>query len=370
MMHLKLPPLWQWALAIATVVVLSAMLGLLANPAFAALATDPIPNNRTVKMMKGSSTLTRDPRTITAQNPTGDVWSPALTPENCVPTRDALIRFDALTRQSGSNVYKCVIEYSAPVTFKANATCAPPRAPETRQVACPNDPSRLFTQTQTWTVAPAPTCEIAGGWVPATPTAEQCPPPQLAAPTGVTATPVSTSEIRVKWNVVPGAVAYSVRRCIGSSCDPMGFTALRCTQLLEQPHVTLPAGITVRYQVQASRTADCSGELGPPSTPVVSATTFTTTPTEPGPEPPAPPSACTGRVCEVTWTHDGPTADGFRVVYGRRETELTGAVQVVPGSVRRTTVTMPETGVWYFGCLAFIGANTSPVSNIIVRTVQ
>lgn len=246
-------------------------------------------------------------------------------------------------------------------------TCAPPRAPETQQVACPNNPERLFTQTRTWTVAPYPTCEIAGAWLPATPSATDCPPIQLPAPTGVQAAAVSTSEIRVQWNVVPDAVAYSLRRCIGATCDPLSVSRLLCTQSLTANHVTLGAGVTVRYQVEAARTSDCSGTLSNPSTPVVSATTFTTTP---DPEPEQPPTACTGLVCEVSWTHDGPAADGFRVVFGASSNELVRSVQVVPGSVRRTTVTMPAPGVWHFGCLAYIGANTSPVSNIIVRTVQ
>jgi hypothetical protein len=366
--QMSIPPLAQWALWIALTMVVTGFLGLAVNPAFAALATDPIPNNRTVRMQKGSSTLTRDPRTITADNPTGDPM-PTLTPENCVGIRNSIIEHDALTRVSGANVYKCIIEYSAPVSFRANATCAPPRPIETRHTACPNDPERLFTQTQTWTIAPHPTCEVAAGWVPATPSAEDCPPPVLGVPSGVTATAVSSSEIRVSWGVVPDALAYSLRRCIGATCDPMSQPALRCVQGLAQPHVTLGAGITVRYQVQASRTADCLGELSAPSTPVVSATTLTGT-TPPPPPPPPPPTACAGRVCTVSWSHDGPVADGFRVVYGTNENELVRVIQVTPGTVRTTQVTMPAAGVWYFGVRAYIGANESAVSNIRVQTVQ
>lgn len=287
-----------------------------------------------------------------------------LMPDNCPGIRDRIIQQDALTRTSGSATYRCQVDLRAAVTFNANG-CQPPRAAEKQTVNCPAG-TGTFEQTRTWTVAPYPTCEIAGAWLPLAPTDNDCPPTQLPAPTGVTATAISTSEIRVRWNVVPDAVAYSVRRCINATCDPMAFTALRCTQLLEQAHVTLPAGITVRYQIQAARTADCSGELSLPSSPIVSATTFTAdTPSEPTIA-----RACSSRVCDVSWMPIGP-ADGFRIFYSRTNgTWANAPVQVTPGTVTQADVTMPDVGVWYFAVKSFIGGTESPLSNVIVRDVQ
>jgi hypothetical protein len=241
-------------------------------------------------------------------------------------------------------------------------TCPALPASETRAATCPSGTTGTFPQTRSYTAAAYPTCSIAGAWLPATPPEGTCPPTQLPAPTGVVATVVSTSEIRVRWNVVPDAVAYSLRRCIGATCDPMSVPRLTCTQQLEQAHVTLNPGVTVRYQVEASRAADCSGQLGLPSSPVVSATTLTVTPTPVT-------RACTSRVCDVSWTPDGP-ADGFRVFYSRTDGTWAIAPVQVAGSVTRTNVTMPETGIWYFAVKAFIGGTESPLSNVIVRDVQ
>lgn len=319
-----------------------------------------------VKLYRGASI-------VVSSDPNSATYRAEFTQDACRIEKNARAMAEAVAKVTGNPYtaqWKCQVEERDTWSYVATPTCPPPRAAETRQTTCPNDPARTFTQTQTWTIAPHPTCETPTGWTPATPSATDCPAPApqpLPAPSGVTATAVSTSEIRVAWNVVPDALAYSLRRCIGATCDPMAQPALRCVQGLTQPHVTLGAGVTVRYQVQSSRTADCT-DLGLPSTPIVAATTLTTTP--PPPPPPPPPTACTGRVCTVSWSHDGPVADGFRVVYGNSENELVHVVQVVPGSVRTTQVTMPSGGVWYFGVRAYIGANESAVSNIRVHTVQ
>jgi len=341
---------------------------LLAVCSFASAAIiEPVSHNAVVKLTKGSSTVTRDPRTVTPQNPQGDLLN--LTAENCESIRDAIIAFDGLTRESGSNVYKCVIEKQAIVRFKANTSCAPPRAPETRQTACPGDSTRTFTQTRRWTVAPAPTCEIAGAWDPLTPSATECPPPALAAPTGVAAANTATScasgqcTIRLNWNVVADALSYQVRRCIGASCDPVSQPALGCTTARQFDHVTLGNAVTVRYQVAASRREDCSDGIGSLSS-VVSATT-------PSAAPAGPPNACTGLVCRISWTPtEPPRSEGFRVVYGRSPDQLTQTVQVVPGTVTSTEVTMPANGVWYFGVLSFLDGNQSTLSDVVARTVR
>jgi hypothetical protein len=288
----------------------------------------------------------------------------ALTPENCPGIRDRIIQKDALTRTTGTATYRCQVDLRAIVTFQANQTCSPPRAPVTRQTACPNDPTRTFTQTQTWTIAPYPTCEVAGAWLPATPPADACPPTQLPAPTGVSTTTISASEIKVQWNVVPDAVAYSLRRCIGGTCEPLDRTPLLCTQILEARHTTLSAGLTVSYRVIASRTADCSTQLGIPSAIVTGTTATTATVTDL-----VVPRACASRVCDVSWTPEG-AADGFRIFYSRTDGIWANAPVQVAGSVTRTNVTMPETGIWYFAVKAFIGGTESPLSNVVVRDVQ
>lgn len=187
---------------------------------------------------------------------------------------------------------------------------------------------------------------------------------QLPMPTGVVAKAESTATIKVSWNPVADAVAYSIQRCLGEGCT--NFTQLSCIQALSRVHGALNPGTTVRYKVAGARDASCA-QLGVLSG-IEQATTLTGT--TPPPDPEQPPSACTGTVCQLNWTHDDPVAEGFRVVYGRSATELTQVAQVTPGSARATELKMPTTGVWYFAVKAFAGGNESPVSNIVVRAVQ
>lgn len=353
----NIPLIVQWTLWIALAMFLAGLLGLAINPAYAA---GSITSSVTaVKLYRGTSILL-------SSDPNSTTYRAEFSADACRIEKEARALAEAAGKVMGNPYtaqYKCQIEERDTWSFVATPTCAPPRAPETRQTACPNDPARTFTQTQTWTIAPHPTCEAPTGWAPAIPSAADCPappPPPLPAPAGVTATAVSSSEIRVAWNVVPDALAYSLRRCIGASCDPMSQPALRCVQGLTQPHVTLGAEVTVRYQVQASRTADCAGELSQPSAPPVAATTL-----------PAPaPLACEGRVCQISWTHAGTPAEGFRIVFGQAADQLPGSVQVVPGTVRDGQVTVSGPGEWFFAVLAFGGGTESPLSNIQSQMVQ
>lgn len=310
--------------------------------------------------------LYRSNAIIAASDPKHAKYVENFTPEACRALLDQKWKEEAATRTTGTVTYKCAIEERTGIKFQQPVACPDPPPNQTRSGTCPAGTQGSWTQTGTTTYGTAPACAPTVTWRPVMPPEGACTPiapAELPAPTGVTATPESTSVILVRWNVVPDAVAYSLRRCIGANCSSL--TQLLCVQGLQQRHVTLGAGVTVRYQVAASRDANC-GQVGALSG-IINATTFTTTPE---PEPEGPPTACTGRVCRVSWSHDGPAAEGFRIVYGRNENELTQVAQVTPGNVRNYELTMPATGVWYFGVLAFAGGNTSAISNIVVRTVQ
>lgn len=333
--------------------VAAALLGLAI--ASQALADGTAEEQTAVKLYRGTSV-------IAASDPSHATYRPNFTREACLELKTERWRAEAATKTEGTRVtYKCQMEERSIITFHPPPTCAPPRAPQTRTQACPGG-NGTFQQTQTWTIAPHPTCEIAGAWLPATPSPTDCPPLELAAPTGLTATAISTSVIRLRWNVVPDALAYSIRRCIGG-CDPMSRTALICVPELTKDHVTLPANTTVSYQVQASRRGDCSGELSAPSVPIVSATTLSA---------PTIPTACSSLVCNVTWLlPSGPTPEGYRIYYSRTNgTWASAPVQVNDATATSVQITMPGTGTWYFVARSFIGANESDLSNVLVRDVR
>jgi hypothetical protein len=92
---------------------------------------------------------------------------------------------NADTRTSGTVVYVCQTErYRIVATYSPGTppppTCPPLPAPETRSQTCPAGTTGTWTQTRTYTAAPAPTCSTAGEWLPTSPPAGACtaePPP-------------------------------------------------------------------------------------------------------------------------------------------------------------------------------------------------
>jgi fibronectin type 3 domain-containing protein len=74
-----------------------------------------------------------------------------------------------------------------------------------------------------------------------------------AAPTGVTASAVSSSSIRVTWNPVPGAASYDVHYAVGSSSAAMNFAAN--TTSTPYTHTGLQSNTTYYYFIKAKNSA-------------------------------------------------------------------------------------------------------------------
>lgn len=170
-----------------------------------AAVVTPIPKDVTVKLMRGSFQLVTDPRNgAPLSGPTS-----VLTATNCAGIRDAIIDFDGLTRETGANVYKCVVEHRAMVTFRQNPppTCGDRPGPnEQAQRTCPAGSVGTWLQDRVWTLRPYPDCWIQGDWTPSAPpegmcapadsdgdgvpdSADQCPTVYAVTPNGCPATP-------------------------------------------------------------------------------------------------------------------------------------------------------------------------------------
>jgi hypothetical protein len=89
---------------------------------------------------------------------------------------------------------------------------------------------------------------------------------ELPAPPSITAAQAGSDQtrIRVDWSAVAGAAAYSVERCIGSTCT--NFTVIQCVTTNAFIHGPLTPPVTARYRIRASRATGCSattaGNLG------------------------------------------------------------------------------------------------------------
>lgn len=98
-------------------------------------------------------------------------------------------------------------------------------------------------------------------------------------PTGVTATPVSATQINLGWTASSdnvGVTQYRIERCQGASCSNFAqIGTVNGTPPAASFSDTngLAAGTTYRYQIKA---ADAGGNPSGPSTPIVNASTYLT----------------------------------------------------------------------------------------------
>jgi hypothetical protein len=91
--------------------------------------------------------------------------------------------------------------------------------------------------------------------------------PPLSAPTGLTATAISSSEIQLTWNAVAGAAGYNVYQSRNSSS---GFQLLGTRSINNASNYSLPSNTTVYYQVAAYTADGTEGDISG----VASATTL------------------------------------------------------------------------------------------------
>ena len=121
------------------------------------------------------------------------------------------------------------------------------------------------------------------------------------APTALTATAASSSQIDLSWNPSTddvGVVSYLIERCQGASCA--AFTQIASVSGTSFSSAGLTSSTTYRYQVRAT---DAAGNLGPYSSPVTAATPAAT-----DTQPPTAPTALTAAVVSTTQLELGWTA--------------------------------------------------------------
>lgn len=330
---------------------------------------------------------------------------PAPTSEaECIARAHAAAAIEGETREKGANDFQCHKVLHVLAVFSPNPppTCPDKPADEQRPQTCPAGTVGTWLQDKIWTLQPAPTCWVQDDWTPTEPPAGMCAPadsdadgvpdsmdecptvyastpngcpatppepeptPLLRAPTSITATGISTSDIRVEWGQVSGSNAYSLERCIGATCTT--FSQLVCTQSFRVTHSHLPADLTARYRVRASRDTTCSataGNLGEYSA-IVNGTTL-------GAEPEP-----TGEA-SLSWTPPTQNTDGsaltdlagYRIHYGLAPGELTQTVLIAYPGWTRYTIESLTPGTYYFAVRAYTAGGTeSEASNVTSKVIH
>ena len=350
-------------ISLATAVV---AVGLCVLVAGLSLADGTTEHQTAVKLYRGLSI-------VAASDPNHRTYRPGFTMASCTALKTTLGEAEKQDRDSGIATYSCRFDDRDIITFHTAPppTCPDRPAPDEQQVLdCPSGTVGTWLQDRVWTLQPYPDCWAQGDWTPSEPPEGMCAPdtppePQLLpAPTNVQAVGTSTSMIEVTWG--PGSAAdrsYLVRRCIGSTCEPLDRTPLICTTALRQRHGPLQSeGLTVSYRIQASAVADCTNP-GVPSEIARGTTLTSTTPEPPTPDPDPEPEPAPVGTGTLPW--EAPTRNtdgsilsdlaGFRVVWGQDPNALTN-VEQVGADARNFTVTGLPPGTWYFAVKAY---NTS-----------
>lgn len=138
--------------------------------------------------------------------------------------------------------------------------CPAKPADESRPGTCPAGTVGSWTQTLTYSSAPAPTCWIAGPYLPPDPPEGSCiaPPPEglvapvLSTPTVIPYTTVpGRYTIRLAWSAVPTATSYEIRRCVVANCT--GMTLIKTVTPANYDNTNLAAGGVYRYKVRAMK---------------------------------------------------------------------------------------------------------------------
>jgi thermitase len=134
------------------------------------------------------------------------------------------------------------------------------------------------------------------------------PPTSPAAPTGLTATAVSSSQINLSWSDnANNEASYTVERCTGASCTGFAPIATLAANSTSYQNTGLAAATTYRYRVFASNGAGNSGYSN-----IASATT------QAGGTVPAAPTGVTATAVSsnqinLSWTDNASTETGYTV---------------------------------------------------------
>lgn len=270
----------------------------------------------------------------------------------------------------GPGTYTC--RTSVRVVVQEPPACPPLPPVDSRVQQCPEGTVGTWTQTR----EPL-RCEsgawIIGDWLPATVPVGICaeippPPPELTAPTGLTATiaPNATNPARwnitLTWQAVPGATSYGVKRCTGPSCS--SFSTLDGVSEPNYVNRNLPSGFTYRYRVEARR-----GDESSAASAIVAMVTK-------APQEPPPPTGV--GVANLSWNipdknSDGTTLSnlaGFEIVYGTSPSALSKTIVIENAGLSAYVIDKLPSGTWYFGVKSFNSSGTrSALSNVTSKTI-
>ncbi|MEX2282481.1 MAG: fibronectin type III domain-containing protein, partial [Gemmatimonadota bacterium] len=207
-------------------------------------------------------------------------------------------------------------------------------------------------------------CNTGGCSVPGTEAWATTRPFAPGAPSGLTATTRSSSEIRLSWTAAPTATVDSYRIERRTGANAYAEIASVSSATLDHSDQGLTAATPYDYQVRACNTGGCSGYTAPASA--------TTQPATPGAPSALSATTASSSQIDLSWTAASGTVDSYRVE--RSATSGSGFTEIasLTGAAYQNTGLTPATQYFYRvracntgGCTAYTAeasATTQPAA--------
>jgi len=191
------------------------------------------------------------------------------------------------------------------------------------------------------------------------------PPTPPAAPTGLTAQAVSTSQIDLAWtDNADDETGFKIERCTGTGCSNFAQIATVGADVTGYSNTGLAASTSYSYRVRAYNTAGDSGYSN-----TASATT-TAAPTVPAAPSDLVATAVSARQINLSWKDNSTNEEGFRIERCKGST-CTNFAQIA--TVGANVTTYANTGLnknttYRYRVRAYNASGTSGYSNIAAAT--
>jgi chitodextrinase len=180
------------------------------------------------------------------------------------------------------------------------------------------------------------------------------------APTNLTASAASSTQINLSWTVSTdnvGVTGYKVERCQGASCSNFGQIAATSTTTFNDTGLTGPTSYS--YRVRAT---DAAGNLSSPST-VGTATTLSGSPAAPSG---STASAVSATQINLSWTNNAVNQTGFKVE--RSSDNVTFTQIATTSATTYPDVNLSPKTLYYYRVRATNASGDSDYTNVTTAT--
>jgi len=225
------------------------------------------------------------------------------------------------------------------------------------------------TYTATLTPAPASGTATISGSVNGQPITDMAtvtftPPPPPAAPTGLTATAISTTRIDLSWtDNATDETSYRIERCTGSSCTSFAELTTKAANATSHSDTSATHSTTYRYRVIA---VNANGDSAPSN--IASATT-------PAPPPPAAPTGLSATVTsptriDLSWTDNATDETSYRIerCTGASCTSFAELTTKAANATSHSDTSAAHSTTYRYRVIAVNGNGDSAPSNVATAT--